>query len=415
MKRAVFLVFCVLALAGLTFGQSLSFGTGFFINDSGVIITCAHVIEDGEKITVKIAGTEYPAQILNTNTDMDLAVIKINYRNSNHFKIADFANMNLGDKISVMGYPLPTILSSDIRYTEGTLSAKSGLKADAYYFQHSAPMQPGNSGGPILNSRFEVIGVAAAVIDDTVVKKDSGLIPQNINFGIKSDYIAKALGSVKPGNGNVFSITDAEKATVQILCYYPDTQAPVTVTVINNTGYEGWYLYITPVSEESWGPDRLGDGVLKDGQSVTIADIPASSDGRYDLNLVDKDDDSYTKWNIRIASGQKIEFTFDDFDYDSQETVTYNGPPVTIVNNTGYVIYYVYISPSDEKTWGKDRLGSDQIMGDGEYVTLNLPQPLNVVSEYDIRVKDSDGDTYTKYNVILRANGRVVFTFDDFD
>jgi len=86
---------------------------------------------------------------------------------------------------------------------------------------------------------------------------------------------------------------------------------------------------------------------------------------------------------------------------------------ITIVNNTGYTIWYVYISPSTESNWGSDRLGSNQTIRNGQSVTLNLPDP--TVTQYDIRIKDSDGDTYTKKNVRVTANSRIVFTFDDFD
>jgi len=86
---------------------------------------------------------------------------------------------------------------------------------------------------------------------------------------------------------------------------------------------------------------------------------------------------------------------------------------VTIVNNTGYTIWYVYISPSTDSNWGPDRLGSTQTIRSGQSVTLNIPDP--TVTQYDIKVIDSDGDSYTKMNVRISANSRIVFTIDDFD
>ena len=406
-----------LAFSGLVFGQIVdSSGTGFFITDNGIIITCAHVIENSSRITVRINNQEFEAEILGENSEIDLAVLKINYRNPYHFRIGDFNAVSLGDRLSVLGYPLPGILSSDIRFTEGSLSARSGLKSDIYFFQHSAPTQPGNSGGPILNSRFEVIGVAAAIINDTIVKRDTGTNPQNINFGIKSGYISPLLGNTRPGNGNVNSINDAEKATVQILCYFSRQQNRTAITVVNSTGYTGWYLYISPNSDENWGPDRLGSDVLLSGRSVTLQDIPASANNRYDLRLVDSDDDSYTRWNVQILPNQTVEFTFSDIDSGSRETlISYNGPPVTIVNNTGYTVYFLYISPATSDSWGEDRLASDQVLYSGQTVSVNLPQPLSVTNKYDIMLEDSDGDTYSKYNVTVTANGRIVFNFSDID
>ena len=86
---------------------------------------------------------------------------------------------------------------------------------------------------------------------------------------------------------------------------------------------------------------------------------------------------------------------------------------LTIVNNTGYTIWYAYISPSTDNEWGPDRLAGDQIINNRESVTLNLLLP--VAERYDIMLEDSDGDTYTKGNLRITANTRIVFTFDDFD
>jgi len=324
MKKIFFNFFYFTIFTAIAFSQTAnSSGTGFFINNNGVIVTCAHVIEGYNRITVKINNTEYDAEILRVNNETDLAVLKINYNNPNHFKIGNFDALNLGDRLAVLGFPLPDYLTSDIRFTEGSLSARSGLKSAATYFQHSAPTQPGNSGGPILNSRYEVIGVAAAIINDSIVQNETGSIPQNINFGIKSNFINPLLINVRPGSGNIRSISDAERATVQILCY-----------------------------------------------------------------------------QTRPSFAAKTENI---------------GPPVTIVNNTGYLILYVYISPTSSNRWGSDRLASNQVLPNRQSVTLRLPYMLNDTDRYDIMLEDEDGDSYTKFDVKVKANQQIVFTFNDID
>jgi S1-C subfamily serine protease len=294
-------------------------GTGFFINTDGVLITNAHVIEGAEEIYVIINNDYYPAKIIRQNERTDLALLKIDYKNPYHFKIIDFNTTNLGDKLSVLGYPLTGILTQDIRFTEGSLSARSGIESNSYYFQHSAPTHPGNSGGPIMNSRFEIIGVATASISDSYVKNKTGSNPQNIHFGVKSNYINSILSSpfvgegIIAGNGNIRSISDAEKATVQIINYWTEVNTSLIIT--NNTGYVINELYVAPTSSDSWGSNRLGTfiiSLLQNNSSKVISSL--RSNNRYDIQLVDRDGDTYTKWNVLLKPNQNIVFTVDDID-----------------------------------------------------------------------------------------------------
>ncbi|MCL2042877.1 MAG: serine protease [Treponema sp.] len=417
MKKIIFPIISFFILCAAVFSQDAdSSGTGFFINANGVIVTCAHVIEDMDRVVVLINNQEYSAEILRMDLEKDIAILSISYRNPFHFRLANFNTANLGDRLSVLGYPLSFILGSDIRYTEGSVSARNGINSDPVFFQHSAPTQPGNSGGPIINGRFEVIGINAAVINDDMIKRNAGTIPQNINFGIKSEYIPPILGNIRAGNGNVRNINDAANATVLILGYASQINQTI-ITAVNRTGYTGFYLYISPTSSDAWGPDRLGESILSNRQSITLQNIPASSNNRYDVRLIDSDGDSYTKWNVLIMPNERVEFTFDDLDRQNAESAppVYNGPPITIVNNTGYTVYYLYISPTSDDVWGLDRLAANQTLGNRQSVTVNLPHPLNVTNRYDIMLQDSDGDTYSKFNVAVTANGRVVFTSRDID
>jgi hypothetical protein len=90
-----------------------------------------------------------------------------------------------------------------------------------------------------------------------------------------------------------------------------------------------------------------------------------------------------------------------------------NLPTVRIVNNTGYDIFYVFISPEENEFWGNDLLGDDDILENGQTMTFTLPQPLNRVNVYDIRLVDEDGDSYFKMGLTLTNNARIVFTMDD--
>jgi hypothetical protein len=91
-----------------------------------------------------------------------------------------------------------------------------------------------------------------------------------------------------------------------------------------------------------------------------------------------------------------------------------NLPSIKIINNTGYDIYFLYVSSSDDDEWGEDVLG-EEVLEDGMTFTYRLPQPLSRVSLYDFMAEDEDGDTYTKMEVSVSNNAQIVFTFEDID
>ena len=87
-------------------------------------------------------------------------------------------------------------------------------------------------------------------------------------------------------------------------------------------------------------------------------------------------------------------------------------PSITIVNNTGYAIYYIYVSPTESDEWGEDLLG-DEILQNGATFSYRLPQPLSAVSLYDFLLEDEDEDYYIKWEIEVTNNARIVFTPDD--
>ena len=96
-----------------------------------------------------------------------------------------------GDQVVVYGFPLVGALSEAGNLTTGTLSALSGLGNDSRYIQISAPVQPGNSGGPLVDDKGNVIGVVTSKLNAIRVAEATGDIPQNVNFAIK-DVVAKS-------------------------------------------------------------------------------------------------------------------------------------------------------------------------------------------------------------------------------
>jgi S1-C subfamily serine protease len=103
--------------------------------------------------------------------------------------------VNSGDQVVAIGYPLHGLLTSDLTVTTGIISSLAGLHNDTRFLQISAPVQPGNSGGPLHDSSGNIVGVVSAKLDALRMVKATGDIPQNINFAIKTGALRDFLNN----------------------------------------------------------------------------------------------------------------------------------------------------------------------------------------------------------------------------
>jgi S1-C subfamily serine protease len=198
--------------------NKMSTGTGFFISED-CIITCSHVVNDARTITIVKNGVKINAQMIINNPSLDFALLKIEgYKSNKYFTASKFLNENIGNKLYTLGFPLSNILGSEIKVTDGIISSKTGINSDPIYFQMSAPIQPGNSGGPIINDKYAVIGIVSSKVSDLYVMQNTGVVPQNVNFGVKSDYILPIIEEYGISKrSNISNLNDAIEATVQII------------------------------------------------------------------------------------------------------------------------------------------------------------------------------------------------------
>jgi S1-C subfamily serine protease len=170
--------------------SKVSTGTGFFINKNGYLVTNNHVIETCDSIYVKEFG---PARKITSDKINDIAILKVNKGPSTFAKIRGTQKVSLGETVIVYGFPYAGTLSQDGNLTEGNVSALSGFQNDIRMYQISAPIQPGNSGGPLLDSSINVIGIVTAKFNAIAMANITGDIPQNVNFAMKSDILKSIL------------------------------------------------------------------------------------------------------------------------------------------------------------------------------------------------------------------------------
>ena len=165
---------------------SRSFGTGFFVSADGYALTNHHVVEDCRTIAMMTDRGALPARVVRLDERNDLALLFV--ENASMIAFANFRaapGIRAGDGVVVAGFPLPTVLQNGLNVTVGNVSSLAGVGGNSALLQMTAPVQPGNSGGPLLDMAGNVVGVIVSKLDALGVAKETGDIPQNINFAVQ--------------------------------------------------------------------------------------------------------------------------------------------------------------------------------------------------------------------------------------
>jgi len=178
--------------------KGYSTGTAFFISNDGHMITNYHVIKNSNKVTVVLEeDKEVNAKVVFKDKVNDIAIVKINNQIIEYpLPITNSNSSSVGDEVFTLGYPLVDIQGKELKATFGRINSMTGLKDDTRLMQVDVPIQPGNSGGPLINSKGEVVGIVTATLDSIVTLYKSGTLPQNVNFAMKSDYVIPAMNNI---------------------------------------------------------------------------------------------------------------------------------------------------------------------------------------------------------------------------
>jgi S1-C subfamily serine protease len=164
----------------------VSFGTGFFVSAQGHMLTNAHVAGSCRNLAVLVDSQRLDAHLVRRDDTNDLALLRVSVPQPPAFaRFRAGAPVRAGDGVVVAGFPLPTVLQNGLNITTGNISAMSGLGSNAALMQITAPVQPGNSGGPLLDLAGNVVGVIVSKLDAQRIARVTGDIPQNVNFAIQ--------------------------------------------------------------------------------------------------------------------------------------------------------------------------------------------------------------------------------------
>lgn len=217
----------------------VSSGTGFYINET-LILTNAHVVNSYDEVRIPYQRVTVSAR----DREVDLALLVDSVQNTDPARFRS-SSVELGEEIAVFGYPLSDMLSYEGNGTLGTVSGLASPIVDVHpdnLFQHTAPIQGGNSGGPVLDAAGNVVGVVVSSLNPDAIRN------QNVNFAIKFNVIEDFLKENQvtdyedpipvPGRaidwGEVFK--KSQMFTVPVLCFKNKGKDPLPLEEIGVDG-----------------------------------------------------------------------------------------------------------------------------------------------------------------------------------
>jgi S1-C subfamily serine protease len=197
---AILSVFLVsMAGAGAQQMVFLGNGSGFFITSDGYFITNFHVVQKADDVTVIVGNERFRARVVNWDPSNDLALLKVEGVDFACLPLGKDLDVRSGEAVFTVGFPAATDMGVKPKTTDGIISSVTGLGDNPSTFQIQVPIQPGNSGGPlVLKSTGNVIGVTSSTMDASKFVQRTGQVPQTVDYAIKTSYILPLI-AVEPG------------------------------------------------------------------------------------------------------------------------------------------------------------------------------------------------------------------------
>ena len=180
-------------------GHPYSNGSGIVIDARGHVLTDNHVISNCNDVRVTDAagGTPVGATLVANDARLDLALLQTDQRWPAHARFRDSQTVRPGEPVVVTGFPLTGLVSPEMAVTTGSVTALAGGNGNARLMQFSAPIQPGNSGGPVLDESGRVVGIATSELNGLALAAlTGGALPQNVNFATKADVARDYLAGI---------------------------------------------------------------------------------------------------------------------------------------------------------------------------------------------------------------------------
>jgi S1-C subfamily serine protease len=201
-------------------------GSGFILASSGLIVTNYHVVKDSKRIKIVFPekNLTLKSHVKIKDEKNDIAILGLDNATADSlikkqipFIIGDTKRVKVGQRVFTLGFPLGEIMGSISRASAGNINSLYGIQDDPRLFQISTPLQPGNSGGPLFNQTGEVIGIVVSSLNAKFLYENAGIIPQNVNFALKSDYLKNLISMLPDAEEILYRKSYIKQGPIEVL------------------------------------------------------------------------------------------------------------------------------------------------------------------------------------------------------
>lgn len=382
-------------------------GSGFALAQ-GHIVTNYHVIENAKTILVKgIKGdfvTEYRASVVATDKINDIAIIKISDDRFKGFGATPYkikrAMSDVGESVWALGYPMVGVMGDEVKFTDGKISARTGIQGDMSVYQISVPIQPGNSGGPLFDNNGNIVGITSSGLNREAFNSE------NVNYAIKTSYLYNLIES---------------SMSASIL---PQGTAMQGQSLTEKIKLAKKFVYIILCSEDPNFHNEILPAQNKEAKHATIKVLPPSNasstsptsksgNGEKDKNTMEKGEIIQT---APITQKSKPTIELDKHSHDFGSFLECDGPVETTfrITNTGESQLVLYtVSPSSESVTA---VPSDCFIAAGKSGVINVtyhPELRPGKFSKTITIKSNASDSVAKIYIKGEVIGRKIIRIDE--
>jgi S1-C subfamily serine protease len=199
-------------------------GSGFLISNTGLIVTNYHVVAEGSRFEIDfpLKGITKKAKVKMKDMQNDIAILEIenfslNEISSNEIPYAfpENSSVKVGQEVYTLGFPLGDIMGTTPRLATGNINSLYGLQDDPRLYQINNSLQPGNSGGALFNKKGELVGICVSGLNAKYFYENQGIIPQNMNFAIKTSYLINLIAMLPQGDEILKRINTVKQGTLE--------------------------------------------------------------------------------------------------------------------------------------------------------------------------------------------------------